>query len=152
MKLFQIVDNVVFYEMTSLYADIHDARKHYDSTIQIEEAPNEVFVGWGFDPSKSGDDRFIKPVPGDGLAYNPDTGEIWNPIEVRMAERRSRHAETTNDTMQALRKIREGDTSIDWSKWLDMLDAYNVAIEETKNQKDYPLKVIYPDYPTKPTK
>ena len=70
----------------------------------------------------------------------------------RAMERKNRHAETTNDTMQALRKIREGDTTIDWKSWLKTLDDYNVAIEETKNQKDYPLKVIYPEYPKKPTK
>lgn len=64
--------------------------------------------------------------------------------------RRILHERTSNDTLQALRKIREGDTSIDWQAWLDKLDAYNVAVEKTKEQADYPQKVVYPEYPTKP--
>ena len=53
--------------------------------------------------------------------------------------------------MQAYRKLREGDKTIDWQAWLDTLDTYNVAIEKTKEQEGYPLKVTYPEYPTKPT-
>ena len=134
------------------YSSAEEAYKHYARNLTIVDCPDEVMVGWGFNPNVAGDARFVRPVPAEGQSYNPETGEIWNPEDIRAGERESMHAATTNDTMQALRKIREGDTSIDWSKWLDMLDAYNVAIEETKNQKDYPLKVIYPEYPTKPTK
>lgn len=152
MKIFEILNGVVHYEMTHLYNSAEEARQFYAPNIEIVEAPDYVFMGWTFDPSKEGDERFIQPVPGDGLAYNPDTGEIFNPQETRFYERSNLHAATTNDTLQALRKIREGDTSIDWESWLKVLDDYNVAIEDTKNQKDYPLKVIYPDYPTKPTK
>lgn len=64
--------------------------------------------------------------------------------------RKALHANTTDDTMEALRKIREGDTSRDWQAWLDALDEYNQAIEATKDQPDYPKKVVYPDYPQKP--
>ena len=38
----------------------------------------------------------------------------------------------------------------DAQAWLDALDAYNRAISETKTQEGYPLRVVYPDYPTRP--
>lgn len=59
------------------------------------------------------------------------------------------HQRTSNDTLQALRKIREGDQSYDWQGWLDKLDAYNKAIEDTQLQETYPDKVVYPEYPKK---
>lgn len=106
--------------------------------------------GYGFDPSKFGDERFIRPALSEGWEYD-ENGNPWNPEEQRAAERKARHVETTNDTLQALRKLREGDQTIDWQAWLDALDAYNVAIEKTKEQEGYPLKVEYPEYPIKPT-
>lgn len=83
------------------------------------------------------------------IAGSLPEGAEWD-ATLRDIERSGLHAETTNDTMQALRKLREGDTSTDWQAWLDALDAYNLAIEETKNQEGYPLKVTYPEYPKKP--
>lgn len=59
------------------------------------------------------------------------------------------HQRTSNDTLQALRKLREGDQSYDWQAWLDKLDAYNKAIEDTQLQETYPDKVVYPEYPQK---
>ena len=151
-KIFQIRGKTVSTEYTGRFIDLEDARAHFASNIILVEAPDKVFPGWAFDDTKQGDERFIQPIPGDGQAYNPHTGEIWIPEETRMYERRNLHAETTNDTLEALRKIREGDQTIDWSAWLDQLDAYNLAIEATKEPEGYPLKVTYPEYPTKPTK
>lgn len=152
MKVFQIHRGSVFYELTDKFSSAEDAKGVFADNIKIVNAPDYVFVGWGFDESKTGDARFIEPDVQEGCIYDPKTGTITNIEENRFRERIEKHTMTTNDTLQALRKIREGDTSMDWSKWLDMLDAYNQAIEDTKNQKDYPLKVIYPEYPTKPTK
>lgn len=152
MKLFDVVDNEIHAEYTGMYENAEEASKHYAPNIVFVDAPNWVFPGFGFDPSRSGDDRFIEPTSDSpGWVYYGN-GTFWNPEQTRISERRDKHAETTNDTMQALRKIREGDNSIDWELWLKTLDDYNVAIEKTKNQKDYPLKVVYPEYPTKPTK
>lgn len=149
MKLFDVVDNEIHAEYTGMYENAEEASKHYAPNIVFVDAPNWVFPGFGFDPSKNGDDRFIEPTTDTpGWVYDGN-GTFWNPEQTRINERRDKHAETTNDTMQALRKIREGDTSYDWSAWLDRLDAYNVAIEKTKEQEGYPLKVIYPKYPSR---
>lgn len=85
----------------------------------------------------------------DQLSIGTWSGTWTEPL--RSVERTILHSATTDDTMQAYRKLRQGDKTIDWQAWLDTLDAYNVAIEETQNQPDYPLKVTYPEYPTKPT-
>ena len=150
MKVVEIVNKRVHREYWE-YQTAEEAQKHFAQNIHFENAPDWVWEGYGFDASKTGDDRFIRPALSEGWVYNED-GLPWNPEYARTGEREQMHAETTNDTLQALRKIREGDTSIDWESWLKTLDDYNVAIEDTKNQKDYPLKVVYPEYPTKPTK
>lgn len=150
MKIMQILDSEVYCDLTPLYPNIQTARQCYSSEIQIEETPDYVFPGWGYNASKEGDERFIKPVPSEGWEYDDDTGTFWNPEQTRMAERTQKHAETTNDTMEAYRKLRSGSQEIDWQAWLDTLDEYNVEIEKTQLQEGYPLKVTYPEYPTKP--
>ena len=85
----------------------------------------------------------------DALSVGAWSGAWTEPL--RSVERTILHSATTDDTMQAYRKLRQGDQTIDWQAWLDALDAYNVAIEKTKEQEGYPLKVTYPEYPTKPT-
>ena len=85
----------------------------------------------------------------DQLSIGTWSGTWTEPL--RSVERTILHSATTDDTMQAYRKLRQGDKTIDWQAWLDTLDAYNVAIEKTKEQEGYPLKVEYPEYPTKPT-
>ncbi len=149
MKVFDVVDNRIHCEYPQ-FSDLEQAYRSYPRTVTMVEAPDWVREGFGYDPSKEGDERFIRPELSEGWVWN-DNGNPWNPEETRISERTRLHAETTNDTLQALRKIREGDQTIDWSAWLDQLDAYNLAIEATKEQEGYPLKVTYPEYPTKPT-
>lgn len=151
MKVMQIFNSEVYCDLTSRYPDAKTARQFYAPNIQIEDVPDYVFPGWTYDASKEGDERFIKPTPPEGWEYDDDTGTFWNPEQLRLTERTQKHAETTNDTMEAYRKLRANDQTIDWQVWLDTLDAYNVEIEKTKEQETYPLKVTYPEYPTKPT-
>lgn len=68
-------------------------------------------------------------------------------IRMREIERKQLHAQTSNDTLQALRKLRENDDSYDWATWLDKLDKYNKDIEDTQFQEAYPEDVEYPQYP-----
>lgn len=112
-------------------------------------APDNVWEGFGYDLSKRGDERFIRPQLSEGWEYD-ESNRPWNPEAHRANERKIKHSESTDDTLQALRKLREGDTTIDWQAWLDALDQYNRDIEATKTQEGYPLKVTYPEYPTKP--
>lgn len=150
MKIVQVFQNKVYYILEG-YDSLSDARCCFDSNTILEEASDEVQVGWDFHEDAVGDARFTRPME-PGKIYDENLGSLVDAEEYRSNERVSLHESTTDDTLQALRKIREGDTSIDWELWLKALDDYNVAIEDTKNQKDYPLKVVYPEYPTKPTK
>lgn len=79
MKIFQIVDNFVHYDMTHLYSSVAVARSKYPPTVQIVEAPDYVFEGWGFNPNENGDDRFIKPTAPDGWKYDEKTGTFYDP-------------------------------------------------------------------------
>lgn len=104
-----------------------------------EYAPDNVVAGWTV---KNG--VYSAPVQS-GFQYD----EIDNVYYSHDQYRAILHERSTNDTLQALRKIREGDTSYDWQGWLDKLDAYNKAVSDTKNQPTYPDKVEYPQYPTR---
>lgn len=148
-KVVEIVNNTV-HRVYPEFRVSSDAYKVFAKNILFVDAPDTVWPGYGYDSNKTGDDRFIRPELNEGWVYN-EMGQPWNPEAQRSAERESLHAATTNDTMQALRKLREGDKTIDWQAWLDALDAYNVAIEKTKEQEGYPLNVEYPEYPQKPT-
>ena len=79
MKIFQIVNNIVHYDMTHLYSSVAVARSKYPPTVQIVEAPDYVFEGWGFDPNENGDNRFIKPTPPEGWEYDDATGTFYDP-------------------------------------------------------------------------
>ena len=150
MKIVEILGNIV-HHVYDQYDSLEEARNHYAPNIHLEEAPDDVFESWIFDATKQGSERFIRPPIPDGWVWDEGGMFPYDPLDMRSNERKWLHAETTDDTMQALRKLREGDQTIDWQAWLDELDAYNVAIEKTKEQEGYPLKVTYPEYPTKPT-
>lgn len=151
VKIFEVSSKkqAVIFDLSSTFKNFDEARAHFAPNIEIAEAPDYVFIGWTYDPTKEGDARFIQPTVQEGWVYDVATGTVYDPEELRLDERKNLHAETTNDTLMALRKIREGDKSYDWEGWLKALDDYNLAIEETKNQPDYPLAVKYPKYPTR---
>lgn len=107
--------------------------------MTADYAPDDVAPGWTIK-----DGVYSAPVQ-PRLQYDYTDKRYYSHAQYRVIL----HERTSNDTLQALRKIREGDTSYDWQGWLDKLDAYNVAIEKTKDQEDYPLKVVYPEYPTR---
>ena len=82
MKVFQIVGNICFKDITRLY-NHHDLSKI--TALHYEIAPDHVFANWGFDPDKEGDERFVKPIPPEGFIYNEENGcfepENPDPIE-----------------------------------------------------------------------
>lgn len=127
-----MVDNVVDIDPHS-----EDERRFYESSGFIESPPY-VEVGWSSD--------FTNPPIQEGMQYDFEVQDYVAHEDYR----RRLHQRTTDDVLEAQRKIREGDTSIDWQAWLDALDAYNRAVSATKEQETYPESVVYPEYPTKP--
>lgn len=142
MTLLRVNDEGMAVEdVSDLFLDADTAMKSYGGSILVLDAPSEVRVGWTFD----GRDWHEPSV--EGRAYDVETDSLIPHDRYRIIL----HQRTDNDVMEALRKLREGDRTIDWQAWLDALDAYNMAIEKTKEQEGYPLRVTYPEYPTKPT-
>lgn len=139
MRIAHIYNNEVrdIYEQ---FESLEDIASKMPSTMVFVEAPRNVTVGWTYS-----DGIFYKPTQ-EGFEYDVQDGKFYPHDQYREIL----HQRTSNDTLQALRKLREGDQSYDWQAWLDKLDAYNLEIEKTKEQDTYPLKVTYPEYPTKP--
>lgn len=117
------------------FEDLDTAKANLPSDMNVMEAPEHVVVGWIYK-----DGEWLKPVQR-GLEWDVETERFYTHEEYR----KMLHEKTTNDTLEAMRKIREGDTSIDWKARLDALDAYNLAVEATKEQ-EVPK---YPEYPLK---
>lgn len=76
MKIFQILDGICYYDATQIHATLDDTIGKYPPDVVFTEAPDYVFEGWGFDESKSGDDRFVKPTPPEGWYYDDETGSF----------------------------------------------------------------------------
>lgn len=77
MKVFQIFKGFCYYDATHLYANAAEAAKHYSPDTLWADAPDYVFIGWGCDETKEGDERFIKPQAPEGWLYDPNTGTFY---------------------------------------------------------------------------
>lgn len=86
MKVFQVQYNFCFKDYTYLYKTSEDARKKYSDNIVFVDAPDYVFEGWGYDGSKKGKDRFIKPIPPEGWSYDEEKGIFYptHPEEIEV--------------------------------------------------------------------
>ena len=76
MKIFQILDGICYYDATPVHPTLDDTVGKYPPDVIFVEAPDYVFENWGFDESKSGDERFIKPTPPEGWYYDDATGSF----------------------------------------------------------------------------
>lgn len=74
MKIFQIVDSLCYYDATPVHPTLADTVGKYPPDVLFVEAPDFVFEGWGYDDTKTGDERFVQPTPPDGWYYDPETG------------------------------------------------------------------------------
>lgn len=83
MKIFIIFNHQCQNDITSLYKTIDEAKKHYDNKTLIVEAPEYVFENWGYDESKTGNERFIKPTAPKDWLYDEDTGTFYKELSNR---------------------------------------------------------------------
>lgn len=77
MKVFQIVDGFCHFDATPLYPNAEEAAKHYSPDTLWVDAPDYVFVNWGYDGTKEGGERFLQPQPPEGWLYDPETGTLY---------------------------------------------------------------------------
>lgn len=82
MKVFQIVSGFCYYDATRLYPNAAEAAKHYSPDTVWVNAPDYVFEAWGYDASKTGDERFIRPKAPEGWLYDPGTGTFYPEGEI----------------------------------------------------------------------
>lgn len=61
MKVFQIFDGICYCDYSHNYRSAAEAAKYYSPQTVFVDAPDYVDVGWGFDGTKEGDERFIEP-------------------------------------------------------------------------------------------
>lgn len=76
MKIFQILSGFCHYDATPVHPTLADTVGKYAPDIVFVEAPDYVFEGWGFDETKEGDARFIKPTAPEGWYYDDATGQF----------------------------------------------------------------------------
>ena len=83
MKIFQILDGICYYDATPVHSTLADTIGKYPPDVIFVEAPDYVFENWGYDSTKSGNERFIKPTPPEGWYYDDETGSFQpiNPPE-----------------------------------------------------------------------
>ena len=136
MSLYLMRNGCAVEDVSTLFNNAEEAMESYVDEMVID-APSYVRVGWTWDGF-----NWNEPVE-HGRGYDRLTDRLIPHDEYREIL----HQRTSNDTLQAMRKLRENDTSYDWQGWLDKLDAYNKAVEDTQYQETYPDKVTYPTYP-----
>ena len=82
MKIFQIFKGICYYDTTPVHPTLESTEGKYPPDVLFVEAPDYVFEGWGFDPTKEGDERFIKPTPPEGWFYDEATGTFYSQEKV----------------------------------------------------------------------
>lgn len=132
------------------YESAEKARARIYPGIDFLDIPDWVGEGWGYNPQAEGDERFIAPKLQEGW-YWDENGNPWNAEVSRRAERDELIKWADSDVLEAYRKQRARDTTIDWGAWIDALENFIAEVEATKDQEGYPKTVKYPDYPTKPS-
>lgn len=76
-KVFQVLNGFIYWDATPKHGTLEAARACYAPDIEFVETPDYVFEGWGYDETKTGDDRFIKPIPPEGWKYDEETGTFY---------------------------------------------------------------------------
>lgn len=150
LKVAEILDGRI-HHIYPEYRSVDEAYKFFSKELIFIEIPDYVGELWGYNPHAEGDDRFVKPELDEGW-YWDENGNPFNALVSRETERNDLISRADADALIAYRAKRNGDTSIDWDVWIDELENFVSGVRATIGQEDYPLKVVYPDYPTKPTK
>ncbi len=77
MKVFQIRNNICYNDATRQFPTVAATVGRFPPAVLFVEAPDNVFEGWGYDPTAEGDARFIQPTPPDGWLYDAETGTFY---------------------------------------------------------------------------
>lgn len=111
MKIFQIVNGMCHW--LTPFQSLAETMNFPPDCLFVE-APDKVTEQWGFDETKKGDERFIRPATPEGWEYDDETGTFYpisaipqmlldaqvgkqNENKMKLAERLASHPITWND-------------------------------------------------------
>ena len=150
MKVMEIADGRTRISCPQ-YASAEEARKYFAPNIQFIDVPDWVGVGWKILDGVEGDGKYLAPELPEGWVWD-EQGHPYNAVASRETERNEMINRADRDVLEAYRSRRAGDTTIDWDSWIDSLENFVSEVRATIMQENYPIEVVYPEYPTKPTK
>lgn len=97
MKIFQILHG--FCHWLTPFTSLEET-KNYPPDCIFVEAPDYVNEQWGYDETKEGDERFIRPEAPEGWAWDEETGTFYNLADVPI------QLEAAKDSKQAENKMK----------------------------------------------
>ena len=86
MKVFHVISGFCHWDATAQFPCLDATIGCFPPSDLFVEAPDYVFEGWGYDPSKKGDERFIQPEPPEGWLYDKGTGTFYPEGETAPSE------------------------------------------------------------------
>lgn len=86
MKVFQVKGSICYWDATVKFHTVTNTVGRFPPSVLFVEAPDYVFEGWGYDPGKKGDERFIQPEPPEGWLYDKGTGTFYPEGEIAPSE------------------------------------------------------------------
>ena len=99
MKIFQILNG--FCHWQTPFRSLEET-KGFPADCIFVEAPDYVNEQWGYDETKEGDERFIRPEAPEGWGYDEETGCFYNLDDLpRMLEKAQNSKQTENKMMLA---------------------------------------------------
>lgn len=75
MKVFQVIGGFCHWDATAVFPTAEATVGRFPPTDLFVDAPDYVFEGWGYDPSR--EDPFVKPETPDGWVYDDATGTFY---------------------------------------------------------------------------
>lgn len=104
MKIFQILGGFCHWDASRVLTTAEEAAEKFAPDMTFTEAPDYVFEGWGFDPNRSGSERFIRPTPPEGWSYDDAAGTFYPTETGKPSETRKSPEQLALENIE-LRKI-----------------------------------------------
>ena len=89
------------------------------------EAPDYVFEGWGYDPTKEESERFLKPVPPEGWHYDDGTGAFYEDGQIAPSKRPS----AIQQQLSTLEESKADKAEVQ-AVWDQMATAYSEGVQQ----------------------
>ena len=133
MKIFQVFKGICYNEITAAFPTLESTIGKFSPDTVIVEAPDYVFQDWGYDSTKEGDERFIKPTAPDGWRYDDKTGTFFQPelLYEQLTVRKIREKYSDNEEYKILReRLAKPDDETAIAAFAE----YNDYVEQCKNE------------------